>query len=543
MKRRRKQLCSILFAAVMVFMTFGTCVNAQEVTTTTTIRRNTTWSEDTDIYGTCVVNWGKRLTIPENVTVTIHDGGSLQGWGDVIIKGRIIVDAGGHFYRHEYGVYQQTVGPESDIKGSIYIPVLAIKCGSVIISSDALTITSGSAVRAARSSLRPWFEKWNLEAEAELMYMNGVTTNVPIVCPDYTTNPTTDFSRLILGLNASNNQLNLDGLSTYYWIYDSVNGGGKWYKLDGFKLMSDGNPSDLSGDDLTLYNAFAAASRQNEPAPTEDEAIVLRNQVYDTSRDTRNTYNLFIPKNAPKNRPVSLILYTHGGSWISGNKESMDYACGKMTRQGYITADIDYRLFEAERNAATSMNDIMDDMQNCINTIVAQAAELGYTIDSVATSGYSAGGHLALLYAYSRTNSACVPVNLVFEQVGPADLCPEAFAPGVMSSSLTFNAFAQKLIPNYQNMSDAERKSALAEISPISYISPQAVPTIMVYADEDIIVGNIHGAHMNDALASNGIDYAYLYMPRSNHTCEFDSAVMDQFWNTTYQYANSYLHR
>ena len=214
-----------------------------------------------------------------------------------------------------------------------------------------------------------------------------------------------------------------------------------------------------------------------------------------------------------------------------------------MTRQGYITADIDYRLFEAERNAAISMNDIMDDMQNCINTIVAQAAELGYTIDSVATSGYSAGGHLALLYAYSRTNSACVPVNLVFEQVGPADLCPEAFAPGVMSSSLTFNAFAQKLIPNYQNMSDAERKSALAEISPISYISPQTVPTIMVYADEDIIVGNIHGAHMNDALASNGIDYTYLYMPRSNHTCEFDSAVMDQFWNTTYQYANSYLHK
>ena len=174
MKRRRKQLCSILFAAVMVFMTFGTCVNAQEVTNTTTIRRNTTWSEDTDIYGTCVVNWGKCLTIPENVTVTIHDGGALQGWGDIIVKGRIIVEAGGHFYRHEYGVYQQTVGPESDIKGSIYIPVLAIKCGSVIISSDALTITSGSAVRAARSSLRPWFEKWNLEAEAELMYMNGV---------------------------------------------------------------------------------------------------------------------------------------------------------------------------------------------------------------------------------------------------------------------------------------------------------------------------------------------------------------------------------
>lgn len=68
---------------------------------------------------------------------------------------------------------------------------------------------------------------------------------------------------------------------------------------------------------------------------------------------------------------------------------------------------------------------ILDDMENCINAIYAQAAEMGYTIDKMATSGYSAGGHLALLYAYSRSDAATVPVELVFEQVGPAVFTPE----------------------------------------------------------------------------------------------------------------------
>ena len=48
-----------------------------------------------------------------------------------------------------------------------------------------------------------------------------------------------------------------------------------------------------------------------------------------------------------------------------------------------------------------------------------------YTIDKMATSGYSAGGHLALLYVYSRPDAAAVPVELVFEQVGSAVFTPE----------------------------------------------------------------------------------------------------------------------
>lgn len=68
--------------------------------------------------------------------------------------------------------------------------------------------------------------------------------------------------------------------------------------------------------------------------------------------------------------------------------------------------------------------------KNCINAIYEKTSELGYTIDKMATSGYSAGGHLALLYAYSRPDAAAIPVKLVFEEVGPADFDAGRFCAG-----------------------------------------------------------------------------------------------------------------
>ena len=545
MKKIHSRVLAFLLAITFIIASAPLTSFAAEVYNNITISSNTTWYSDTDIYGKCVVNWGKTLTIPSGVTVIIHDGASLEGWGTVNIWGKLVIESGGHFYRSEYGTYQQIVGPYSDV-GTWNTPVLAINNGSITINNNCFTIDRSSTVKVARSSARLPFEYWILAPEAELMYMDGIETNVYITGLDYTQNPTTDYSRLILGMNAKNNSIGLDSWSTYYWIYNSQNGGGKWVKFDGLAVMlnmESTSTDGMSADQLTWYNAFMAAQKANDPALTDDEAYIYTNQIYDQTRDTRNTYNLFIPKNAPKDRPISLVLFTHGGSWVSGTKESMDYACAKLTRQGYITADIDYRLFSAPTNAATSMDDIMNDMTNCINTIVAQAAAQGYTIDSVATSGYSAGGHLALLYAYSRTNSASVPIKLVFELVGPADLDPSAFAPGFMQFQTAFDTFAGKLIPNYSSLSTEERNQALDNISPLNYINSDTVPTIMVYASRDIIVGNVHGARMNTALSNANIDYTYLTLTRSNHTCEFDSDVVDQFWSTTYNYCNTYLNK
>lgn len=186
------------------------------------------------------------------------------------------------------------------------------------------------------------------------------------------------------------------------------------------------------------------------------------------------------------------------------------------------------------------MADILDDMEMCINTIDAQVAAMGYKIDKMATSGYSAGGHLALLYAYSRKNAA-IPVALTFEQVGPADFTPTAFEPGIFQNRLIMDTFAKVLISGYDAMSNDEKSRALKEISPANYIDTATVPTVMAYAKQDVIVGYNHGPILDERLAANGINHIFLIMPKSNHTCEYDSAVIDMYNEKSLEYCRKYL--
>ncbi len=544
MKRIWKQykgtrLLSILIIMLMLCPLITMKVSAATVSDNLIICKNTRLTQDIDVTGNYIIKSGKTLTIPENVTLTIRDGGTVQARGNIDIQGKIVVEHGGRFYRTEYGIFQETVGPTEDI-GQWFTPLLANRVGSVEVKKNGFHFPFNSATLVARSSIRLWNEVWTMEHESEVKYGDDVSVDVTINGPDFSQD-TSGYARLILGFRAKNSSMNLSAPATYYNIYNAVEKQGKWVPFNGLQVMSVSNPDTLDEDTKAWVQAFWKNARMTEPELTETEAYIYRNQIYDDTRSVRNEYNLFIPKNLNKEQPVSLILFTHGGSWTSGDKESMDYACAKMAREGYITADIDYRLFGYESNPAQSMNDILDDMQQCINTIYRQTSDMGYTVDQMATSGYSAGGHLALLYAYERPKAAEIPVSLVFEEVGPADLCPEAFAPGIMQSTMLFDTFAAKMIPGYASMNEEEKDAALNQVSPANYVNVDTVPTVMAYAQEDIIVGYEHGNRLNGLLNQNQVDHVFYTLSKSNHTCEFDSSVIDAYWETSIDYCDAYL--
>lgn len=538
MKVKRFVVMLIAFSLVICMIPSMSAVALSEYSNNNTISNNTTINENANITGTLTINNGVTLTVPAGITLTIKDGATLSVKGNIVINGKLVVEKGGRFYRKEYGIYQQIVGPESDI-GSFYCPLLAIYTGAVEVLNSGFNFPTGSAVRVARSSIRLWNEVWTMEHETEVKYCNNVMVNVTIIGPDTSENPAL-FARLILGGGAINSELRLLPLNTFYWLHTSDSPAGSWCRFSGLDALS-GSIEGASEEMLTWANAFWENARMLEPELTADEGMVYRNQVYDNSRDTRNQYNLFIPSSVEAGDTVSLILFTHGGSWLEGAKEDMDYACARMARQGYITATIDYRLFEAEQNAATCMEDLMDDMKNCINAICAQCERMGISIDKMATSGYSAGGHLALLYAYSCTNAAIIPVELVFEQVGPADFDPTAFQPGLFQFKFAVNTFAKKLIPGYANMTAEEKAVALDEISPVNYVDENTVPSVISYASEDIIVGYQHGVILNDLLYANNIDHVFFTLEKSNHTCEFDSEKIDEYWTAAVEYCSRYL--
>lgn len=86
---------------------------------------------------------------------------------------------------------------------------------------------------------------------------------------------------------------------------------------------------------------------------------------------------------------------------------------------GYVTAGINYTLFNEENPDANVYTQSME-IKESMPYIIEEAKKLGYNIDRMAMSGGSAGGCLALIYAYRDADTSPVPVKMVFEGVGPS---------------------------------------------------------------------------------------------------------------------------
>lgn len=181
---------------------------------------------------------------------------------------------------------------------------------------------------------------------------------------------------------------------------------------------------------LTMASCLAMGVRQYRRAARGDyheswrdtDGSIHQGIIYDVK--TGNGYDLFIPANTPHDRYTGVMLFIHGGGWQEGRREHLHYACRRYAKHGYLCATMSYSLAGAEALGVTIFS-MLDDIDACIAHIKTKTAELGYPTRQIALSGVSAGGHLAMLYAYSRGAQAPLPIAFVFQQTGPADFHPD----------------------------------------------------------------------------------------------------------------------
>lgn len=83
-----------------------------------------------------------------------------------------------------------------------------------------------------------------------------------------------------------------------------------------------------------------------------------------------------------------------------------------------MAAGINYTLF-TEENPDASVYSQSEEIKAAMPSVVAAAEKLGYKLDRMAIAGGSAGGCLALIYAYRDADTSPLPVKMVFEAVGP----------------------------------------------------------------------------------------------------------------------------
>lgn len=121
------------------------------------------------------------------------------------------------------------------------------------------------------------------------------------------------------------------------------------------------------------------------------------------------------------------FVYLHGSDWYLLDKDfGTRHFFRHVAGQGHLVMDVAYRLYPE-----TDMNGMVGDVKRAVAWMKANAARFEIDPDRIVVAGGSAGGHLALLAAYTAGHEDLTPsellgrdlsVRAVISEYGPTDL-------------------------------------------------------------------------------------------------------------------------
>lgn len=278
----------------------------------------------------------------------------------------------------------------------------------------------------------------------------------------------------------------------------------------------------------------------NESALYPGDRIFL-DRFYTDAKEPRQTYDLVIPRNASGD--AGLVLCIHGGGWVEGSKSSYTASLKQVSvEMGVAAACINYRYV----SETVGFDDVLDDVSSALFAIKAEGNACGVRFNKVLLTGISAGGHLSLLYAYTRKDTAPIQPVCVVELCGPTDLEDEFYYSEENSVSkavgteyfrnIISHGIKHTILPDDFDPA----RPALKKCSPIHYIDPSTVPTVFGHGEQDDIVPYQNALDLEKALTTHGVEHTFVSFPNSGHGCE-DKASISKMMKLFFSYIEKYL--
>lgn len=268
-----------------------------------------------------------------------------------------------------------------------------------------------------------------------------------------------------------------------------------------------------------------------------DEHIAFENITYGSDAK-RNTIDLYIPRTNSKTT-MGLVLFIHGGGWIMGNKS--DYtalAKNYALEKGYACATINYSYLSEDAD----MNKLIDDVNATLEAIKHAGEQVAVTIDKTVMVGYSAGAHLAMLYSYSKFETAPIMPAGVVSFAGPTNLAAEEYwttatdikdnyydaVPDESGRSALAYILSNAIGETVESYEDVETyKEELLAISPVNYIKT-AVPTILVHGKNDTTVPYSNATELDGLLSAASVSHKLITIDGANHDIDMDMSYVDE---------------
>jgi acetyl esterase/lipase len=281
-----------------------------------------------------------------------------------------------------------------------------------------------------------------------------------------------------------------------------------------------------------LTKLLAQPAELRTPMLPED-AIVHRDLAYVSNGHERQKLDLYLPKEGTN---LPLIIYIHGGAFRMGSKEQ-----GVPTEYlslGYAVASINYRLSQHAKFPAQ-----IEDCKAAVRWLRANAARFRLDPNRFAAWGASAGGHLvAMLGTTGDVKEFDVGENLdqssrvqaVVDYFGPTDFLQmdDHRLPDGMVHNTPDSPESQLIGGPLQ-----ENKDKIAKANPITYVTPDDPPFLIVHGDSDPLVPHHQSELLEAALKKAGVPVIFYTVKGGGHGGFRDPKVPE----LTRDFLNKYL--
>ena len=222
--------------------------------------------------------------------------------------------------------------------------------------------------------------------------------------------------------------------------------------------------------------------------------------------------DVFYPETPPPLKGYPLIISLHGGGWIIGNKDR-DLFLRSMTREGYAVASVEYRLSGEAKYPAQ-----IEDVRHAAHWLIQHAKDLQLDPNRMVVTGVSAGGHLALLLAFTQDRqltaggSNPLPVNAIkavcafYPPTDLVDIIPE-----------DRRNKSNNLVAALLGAPVSERLAAAQNGSPIRHVNKESPPVFLIHGDRDTLVPQAQSELLHTALRSAGVECTLVIYEGAGH--------------------------
>ncbi|MBN9429608.1 MAG: alpha/beta hydrolase [Burkholderiales bacterium] len=199
--------------------------------------------------------------------------------------------------------------------------------------------------------------------------------------------------------------------------------------------------------------------------------------------------------------PLPVLIFFHGGAWIRGGLDWLDFMAPAVTALPAVFVAGTYRLAPENRWPAQH-----EDVQAAIRRVHERIGEFGGDAGRIAVGGHSAGGHLAAMAVLAGDVPplrACLPVS------APCDL---RYGDIPIDSD---DARAYKYL--------LQRREQDAEASPVVFVAGNRVPFHLVWGERDFRRIRDGNPVMLAALHAAGCEATHAAIAGAGH---FDTHLM-----------------